>query len=141
LSLPQSESSSLIKDVWDKMRAAESSSENKRPALKYEKVREPTMTKLEKVLYTAKAYTFGRGGGASRTENGQSAIFLSVTKTCRQQKEGQVAGRSGHRRRSGLGHDRRGLRPRGRLNVSLPGIEREVAQELVDAAEQLRGLR
>ena len=52
------------------------------------------MTKLEKVLYSAKAYTFGRGGGASRTDDGQSAIFLSVTKTCRQQKEGQVAGRS-----------------------------------------------
>jgi osmotically inducible protein OsmC len=100
------------------------------------------MTKLEKVLYTAKAYTTGgRGGGASRTDEGQSAIFLSVIKSCRRQKEGQVAGRSGHRRRSGLGHDRRGLRPSSRLNVSLPGIEREVAQELVDAAEQLRGLR
>src|ERR1700719_595278 len=31
----------------------------KRPALKYEKVRESTMTKLETVLYTAKAYTTG----------------------------------------------------------------------------------
>ena len=63
-------------------------SENKRPALKYEKVREPTMTKLEKVLYTAKAYTTGgRGGGASRTDDGQSAIFLSVIKSCRRQKK------------------------------------------------------
>jgi hypothetical protein len=39
------------------------------------------MTKLEKVLYTAKAHTTGdRGGGASRTDDGQSAIFLSVIK-------------------------------------------------------------
>jgi hypothetical protein len=76
------------------MRAAESSSENKRAALKYIKVREPTMTKLEKVLYTAKAHATGGRDG------------LTV-----------------------------------RLNASLPGIEREVARELVDAAEQLRGLR
>jgi organic hydroperoxide reductase OsmC/OhrA len=46
------------------------------------------MTKLEKVLYTAKAYTTGgRGGGASRTDDGQSAIFLSVIKSCRRQKK------------------------------------------------------
>ena len=39
------------------------------------------MTKLEKVLYTAKAHTTGgRGGGASRTDDGQSAIFVSVIK-------------------------------------------------------------
>jgi hypothetical protein len=126
----------------DKMRGAESSSENKGPALSCEKVRESNMTKLEKAFYTAKTYTTGgRASGVSWTDDGQSAIFLSVIKTCRQQQEGQVAGKSGHRLRSGLGHERRGLRPRSRLNVSLPDIERKVAQELVDAAEQLRGLR
>jgi hypothetical protein len=76
------------------MRAAESSSENKRAALKYIKVRGPTMTKLEKVLYTAKAHTIGGRDG------------LTV-----------------------------------RLNASSPAIEREGAQELVDAADQLRGIR
>jgi hypothetical protein len=39
------------------------------------------VTKLEKVFYTAKARTArGRDGGASRTDDRQSAIFLSVIK-------------------------------------------------------------
>jgi hypothetical protein len=45
--------------------------------LKTQKVREPTMTKLEKGLYIAKAPTTG---DASRTDDGQSAIFRSVIK-------------------------------------------------------------
>jgi hypothetical protein len=48
--------------------------------------------KTQKVIYTAKAHITGdQGGDASRTDDGQPAIFLSVIETCRQQKEGQLA--------------------------------------------------
>ena len=40
------------------------------------------MTKLEKVLYTAKAYTTGgREGGASRTDDGRLEVKLSIPGT------------------------------------------------------------
>ena len=39
------------------------------------------MTKLEKVFYAVKAHiTCGRGGHTFRTDDGQSAIFVSVIK-------------------------------------------------------------
>jgi len=47
------------------------------------------MTKLEKVLYIAKGTaTGGRGGGASRSDDGQPAIFLSVIKLAAGKKKG-----------------------------------------------------
>ena len=80
------------------------------------------MTKLEKVLYTAKAHTTGgREGGASRTDDGRlevklsspgtpgtgtnpeqlfaagwSACFLSCDKARGRQKEGRSPSRLGH---------------------------------------------
>jgi len=58
--------------LWPQAKDTDSSSENKRPALKSKKVRKPTMTKLEKVLYTAKTHTTGgREGGASRSDDGR----------------------------------------------------------------------
>jgi lipoyl-dependent peroxiredoxin len=127
-----------------------------------EQVKEFVTTHLEKVLYTAKAHTTGgRDGGASRTDDGRldvrfispgtegtgtnpeqlfavgwSACFLSAIKL--------VAGKKKVTLPSdlaidievdlGIAHGVHGLAAR--LNVSLPGLERKVAQTLVEAANQ-----
>jgi lipoyl-dependent peroxiredoxin len=122
------------------------------------------MTKLEKVLYTAKAHTTGgREGGASRTDDGRLDVKLSPPGThgtgtnpeqlfavgwsaCFMSAIKVVAGK----RKVTLSPDAAvdaevdlGTPPNGgyglaaRLNISLPGIERQVAQELVEAAHQL----
>jgi len=118
------------------------------------------MTKLEKVLYTAKAHTTGgRDGGASRTDDGRlqvtlsmpgapgtgtnpeqllaagwSACFLSAIKL--------IAGKKRITLPSdiaidaevdlGLAHGVHNLAAR--LNVSLPGMDQEAAESLVEAA-------
>ncbi len=118
------------------------------------------MIQIEKVLYTAKAHTTGgRDGGASRTSDGRldvklsvpgapgtgtnpeqlfavgwSACFLSAIKI--------VAGRMKVRLPADLAIDAEvdlgttggDYFLRARLKVNLPGIEREVAQALVDGA-------
>src|SRR5215471_18515687 len=122
--------------------------------------RETVMTKLEKVLYTAKAHTTGgRDGGASRTDDGRlqvtlsmpgapgtgtnpeqllaagwSACFLSAIKL--------IAGKKRITLPSdiaidaevdlGLAHGVHNLAAR--LNVSLPGMDQEAAESLVEAA-------
>lgn len=119
-----------------------------------------SITPIEKVIYTAKAHTTGgREGGASRTSDGRldvklsapgtsgtgtnpeqlfavgwSACFLSAIKL--------VAARMKVRLPDGLAIDPEvdlgmtngGYLLQARLIVSLPGIEPEVAQELVDGA-------
>jgi len=128
-----------------------------------EQVRESHIAHLEKVLYTAKGHTTGgRDGGASRTDDGRldvrfsspgtqgtgtnpeqllaagwSACFLSAIKI--------VAGKKKVTLPSdlaidvevdlGIAQGVHGLAAR--LNVSLPGLEREVAQTLVDGAHQV----
>jgi osmotically inducible protein OsmC len=120
------------------------------------------MTKLEKVLYTAKIHTTGgREGGASRSDDGRldvkisppgtgtgtnpeqlfaagwSACFLSSIKI--------VAGKAKVKLPADVAIDAEvdlgmtgGAYPlAARLNVSLPGIDRQVALDLVDAAHQL----
>ncbi len=118
------------------------------------------MTKLEKVLYTAKAHTMGgRDNGASRTSDGRldvklsvpgtpgtgtnpeqlfaagwSACFLSAIKIVASQKgvalppevaiDAEVD--------LGLAHGVYGLAAR--LNVSLPGMDHQTAQAIVEAA-------
>jgi osmotically inducible protein OsmC len=127
-----------------------------------EQARESVTTHLEKVLYTAKAHTTGgREGGASRTDDGRldvrftspgtegtgtnpeqlfavgwSACFLSAIKL--------VAGKKKVTLPTdlaidievdlGIAHGVHDLAAR--LNVSLPGLERKVAQTLVEAANQ-----
>ena len=123
---------------------------------------ENTLTQPAKVLYTAKAHTTGgREGGASRTSDGRldvklsvpggpgngtnpeqlfavgwSACFLSAVKI--------VAGKMKVRLPADVAIDPEvdlcegsdGYSLQARLNVSLPGIDREVAQAILDGAEQ-----
>ncbi|HEY5953156.1 MAG TPA: organic hydroperoxide resistance protein [Terrimicrobiaceae bacterium] len=120
------------------------------------------MTKLEKVLYTAKAHTTGgREGGSSRTDDGRldikvsppgtagtgtnpeqlfaagwSTCFLSAIKLAAAKKKVALSDVAIDAEVDlGTAHGGYGLAAR--LNVSLPGLEREVAQALVDTAHQL----
>ena len=120
------------------------------------------MTTLDKVLYTAKAHTTGGRDGASRTSDGRldvtlsspggpgtgtnpeqlfaagySACFIGAMKA--------VAGKMKVALPDGLAIDAEvdlGPIPNAygiaaRLNVSLPGMDRAAAQQLVDAAHQV----
>jgi Ohr subfamily peroxiredoxin len=118
------------------------------------------ITKIEKLLYTAKAHTTGgRDGGASRTSDGRldvklsvpgtpgtgtnpeqlfavgwSACFLSALKIVAARKKVKLPPDIAIDSEVDLGTTNGGYFLQARLNVSLPGIEREVAQELVDGA-------
>jgi Ohr subfamily peroxiredoxin len=120
------------------------------------------MTKIEKVLYTAKAHTTGgREGGASRTSDGRldvklsvpgtpgtgtnpeqlfavgwSACFLSAIKVVAARMKVKLPADLAIDPEVDLGTAGGGYFLQARLNVSLPGIEREVAQTLVDGAHQ-----
>jgi Ohr subfamily peroxiredoxin len=121
------------------------------------------MTKLEKVLYTAKAHTTGgREGGTSRTDDGQlevklstpgtpgtgtnpeqlfaagwSACFLSAIKVVARKAKVKLPADVAIDAEVDLGTTHGAYVLAARLNVSLPGLEREVAQALVDEAHQL----
>jgi Ohr subfamily peroxiredoxin len=117
---------------------------------------------LEKILYTAKAHTTGgREGGASRTDDGRldvkisppgsgagtnpEQLFAAGWSTCFLSAIKLVAGRKRIALPADLAIDAEidlgtaqgnyGLAAR--LNVSLPGLERDAAQALVDAAHQV----
>ena len=120
------------------------------------------MTKIEKVLYTAKAHTTGgREGGASRTSDGRldgklsvpgtsgtgtnpeqlfavgwSACYLSALKIVAARKKVKLPADLAIDIEVDLGTADGGYLLQARLNVSLPGIERDVAQALVDGAHQ-----
>jgi Ohr subfamily peroxiredoxin len=115
-----------------------------------------------KVLYTAKAHTTGgRDGGASRTSDGRldvkfsipgglgngtnpeqlfavgwSGCFTSAIKGVAAQKKVKVPSDLAVDVEVDLCKGNDGYFLRARLNVSLPGLEREAAQALLDAAEQ-----
>ena len=117
------------------------------------------MTPIEKVLYTAKAHTTGgRDGGASRTSDGRldvklsvpgtsgtgtnpeqlfavgwSACFLSAIKIVAARMKVKLPAEVAVDSEVDLGITGGGYLIQARLNVNLPGIEREVAQKLVDA--------
>lgn len=119
-----------------------------------------SITPIEKVIYTAKAHTTGgREGGASRTSDGRLVVKLSAPGTsgtgtnpeqlfavgwsaCFLSAIKLVAARMKVRLPDGLAIDPEvdlgmtngGYLLQARLIVSLPGIEPEVAQELVDGA-------
>ena len=121
-----------------------------------------TMTPIEKVLYTAKAHTTGgRDGGASRTSDGRpdvklsvpgtpgtgtnpeqlfavgwSACFLSAIKIVAARKKVKLPAELAVDAEVDLGTTGGGYLLQARLNVNVPGIEREVAQALVDGAHQ-----
>jgi osmotically inducible protein OsmC len=119
------------------------------------------MTQLEKVLYTAKAHTTGGRDGASRTDDGKldvklsppgqgggtnpeqlfaagySACFIGAMKA--------VAGKQKITLPADLSIDAEvdlGPIPNAygiavRMNVSLPGMDRAAAQQLIDTAHQV----
>jgi osmotically inducible protein OsmC len=121
------------------------------------------MTKLEKVLYTARAHTTGgRDGGSSRTDDGRlqvmlsqpgtsgtgtnpeqlfavgwSACFLSAVKLVAGKKRIAIPSDIAIDAEVDLGlvHGVHNLAAR--LNVSLPGMDREAARSLVEAASHV----
>jgi lipoyl-dependent peroxiredoxin len=118
------------------------------------------MTKVEKVLYTAKAHTTGgREGGSSRTSDdrldvklsipgtpgtgtnpeqlfavGWSACYLSAIKIVAARMKVRLPAEFAVDSEVDLGMTNGGYQIQARLNVNLPGIDREVAQKLVDGA-------
>ena len=119
------------------------------------------MPKLEKVLYTAKVHTTGGRDGAARSDDGRLDITLSPpghagTGTNPEQlfAAGWSAcfigamGIAANKMRIALPADKAidaevdlgtvggAFFLQARLNVSLPGLDREIAQALVDAAHQ-----
>jgi lipoyl-dependent peroxiredoxin len=122
--------------------------------------KERTLPQIEKVIYTAKAHTTGgRDGGASRTSDerlevklsvpgtpgtgtnpeqlfavGWSACFLSAMKIVAARKRIKLPAELAVDAEVDLGTTGGGYLLQARLNVTMPGIEREVAQALVDGA-------
>jgi osmotically inducible protein OsmC len=119
------------------------------------------MPQVEKVLYTAKTHTTGGRDGASRSSDGRLDIKLSVPgapghgtnpeqllaagwSACFTSAMKIEAGKMKVTLPPGLAVDAEvdlcvadgAYFLRARLNVSLPGLEREVARVLADAADQ-----
>ena len=121
-----------------------------------------SITPIEKVLYTAKAHTTGgREGGASRTSDGHldvklavpgtpgtgtnpeqlfavgwSACFLSAIKLVAGAMKVRLSPDSAVDSEVDLGTTNGGYFIQARLNVSLPGLDPAIAQQIVDAAHQ-----
>jgi Ohr subfamily peroxiredoxin len=120
------------------------------------------MSTIEKVLYTAKTHTTGGRDGASRTPDGRldvklstpgtsgtgtnpeqlfaagwSACFMSAIGLAAAQRKISLPADRAIDAEVDLGTNDGGYVLRARLNVSLPGLERGVAQTLVDAAHGL----
>lgn len=118
------------------------------------------ITPIEKILYTAKAHTTGgREGGSSRTSDGHldvrlavpgshgtgtnpeqlfaagwSACFLSAIKIVAAGMKVKLPPDAAIDAEVDLGTNAGHYLIQTRLNVSLPGVEHETAQKLVDAA-------
>jgi Ohr subfamily peroxiredoxin len=120
------------------------------------------MTQIEKVLYTARTHTTGGRDGASRSSDGRldvkltspgtagggtnpeqlfaagwSACFMSAIGLAAAQRKVALPPERAIDAEVDLGTTGGGYLLRARLNVSLPGLPREVAQALVDAAHQI----
>jgi Ohr subfamily peroxiredoxin len=119
------------------------------------------MTHVQKVLYTANVHTTGGRDGAARSSDGHlevklstpgkgtagtnpeqlfaagwSACFLSAIELVAGKRKIALPAERAIDAEIDLGINEGGFLLRARLNVSLPGIDREVARALVDAAEQ-----
>ena len=120
------------------------------------------MNAIEKVLYTAKTHTTGGRDGASRSSDGRldvklsspgtsgggtnpeqlfaagwSACFMSAIGLAASQRKVALSADRAIDAEVDLGTNDGGYVLRARLNVTLPGLDRGVAQSLVDAAHQL----
>ena len=119
-------------------------------------------TKLDQVLYTAHAHTTGGRDGQSKTDDGRlavtlsspgtsgtgtnpeqlfaagySACFIGAIKAVAGMKKITVPDGTSSDASVDLGKIPNGYGIAVRLDVSLPGMERAAAQELVDAAHQV----
>jgi osmotically inducible protein OsmC len=127
-----------------------------------EMLKESTTTQSAKLLYTAKAHTTGgREGGASRTSDGRLEVKLSVPggpgngtnpeqlfavgwSACFTSAIKLVAAKMKVKLPQELAVDPEvdlytgddGYFLQARLNVSLPGVDREVAQAVIEGAHQ-----
>src|SRR5215831_11422488 len=123
---------------------------------------ESTMNQNAKLLYTAKAHTTGgREGGASRTSDGRldvkltvpgtpgngtnpeqlfavgwSACYLSAMKLVASKMKVRLPAEVAVDPEVDLCTNDDGYLLKARLNVSLPGVDRQVAQSIVDGAHQ-----
>ena len=121
------------------------------------------MTHLEKVIYTAKAHTTGgREGGTSRTSDGRldvklstpggkddgtnpeqlfavgwSACFLSAIKVVAAKTKVKLPAEVAVDAEVDLGLEHSSYGLAARLHVSLPGVDPQLAQSLVDGAHQI----
>jgi Ohr subfamily peroxiredoxin len=120
-------------------------------------------TPIDKAVYTARIHTTGgREGGASRSDDGRldvrisppggqgdgtnpeqlfaagwSNCFLSALKIAAGKKKLRLPEGSAIDAEVDLGTNAGGYQLQARLSVSLPGVDRQVAQELVEVAHQL----
>ena len=117
---------------------------------------------LDKVLYTAKVHTTGGRDGAARSADGRldvklsspgtsgsgtnpeelfaagwSACFLSAMSLAASRQKVTLPADRSVDAEVDLGMADSGYLLRARLNVSLPGLKREVARAVVDAAHQI----
>ena len=120
------------------------------------------MTKLDKVLYTAKAHTTGGREGASRSDDGRldvkltgpgtgttgtnpeqlfaagySACFLGALKAVADKQKVKLPDDRSIDAEVDIGPTSHGFGIAVRMTVHLPGMERAQAQALVDAAHQV----
>jgi lipoyl-dependent peroxiredoxin len=121
-----------------------------------------TITQIDKVIYTAKTHTTGgREGGSSRSSDGRldvklttpgakgegtnpeqlfaagwSSCFLSAIKLEAQATKVKLPADAAVDAEVDLGATAGAYFLQARLNVSLPGIDRHTAQNLVDGAHQ-----
>jgi lipoyl-dependent peroxiredoxin len=119
------------------------------------------MAQIEKVLYTGKVHTTGGRAGASRSSDGRLDIKLTPPGTPGEGTNPEQLFAAGWSAcfEGAIGHAARKMKVtlppdlaidaevdlgttdgayflQARLNVSLPGLEREVAQALIDTAHQ-----
>jgi Ohr subfamily peroxiredoxin len=120
------------------------------------------MNKVENVLYTGKTRTTGGRDGAARSEDGRldiklsppgsngpgtnpeqlfaagwSACFIGAMGRAAKDKRVLLPAETAVDAEVDLGTNEGGFQLQARLNVSLPGLPREVAQELVETAHQI----
>ena len=120
------------------------------------------MTSIQQVLYTAKTHTTGGRDGASRSNDGRlditlstpgstgtgtnpeqlfaagwSACFIGALQGVARQTKVQLPADTAIDAEIDLGKGEDGFGLQARLNISLPGLDRETAQSLVDAAHQM----
>jgi len=120
------------------------------------------MNKVENVLYTGKTRTTGGRDGAARSDDGKldiklsppgsngqgtnpeqlfaagwSACFIGAMGRAAKDKRVLLPAGTSVDAEVDLGTNEEGFQLQARLSVSLPGLPREVAQELVDMAHQI----